>query len=311
VPPDTLGRPAVTTTTRCSFALHLSLRLTIRVLPFFLTKQNAMLVRVVGAAAAGPAPAVMAVTAIIASRAARAPVRRRGNLIGFIVSTAPNGVGGRSWSHVGVVHASRADVRGNVYRQMKAIPAPPPQKRRFPRPPLLAVIAAVIAVAIAIVVVVLVLNGDDTKSTSSTSTRAEPVKADADALRKVAGAIGHPVYWAPGEAAATYEMTQTPDGRLYIRYLPDNVQIGDPRPNFLTIGTYPQKDAFASVQEGAKRAGAIKKALPGGGLSVAQADRPTSVFFAFPESTVLVEVYDPTAKRAETLVTSGAIRPIG
>jgi hypothetical protein len=213
------------------------------------------------------------------------------------------------WSHSETAYAQRADARGNVYRPMKAIPAPPPQKKRFSRPRLLAAIAAVIAIAI--VLVVLALNGDDSKSTPSTSTRAEPVKADADALRKVAGVIGHPVYWAPGEQAATYEMTQTPDGRLYIRYLPDSVQIGDPRPNFLTIGTYPQKDAFASVQKGAKLAGAIKKELPGGGLSVAQADRPNSVFFAFPESTVLVEVYDPTAKRAETLVTSGAIRPIG
>ena len=192
---------------------------------------------------------------------------------------------------------------------MKAIPAPPPRKKQFRSRPLLAAIAAVVAVSI--VVVVLVLRGGDTERTPSTATRAEPVKADADALREVAGAIGHPVYWAPGEQAATYEMTQTPDGRLYIRYLPDSVQIGDPRPDFLTIGTYPQKDAFASVQEGATRAGAITRELPGGGLSVAQADRPNSVFFAFPEFRVLVEVYDPTAGRAETFVTSGAIRPIG
>jgi hypothetical protein len=99
VPPDTVGVPADTTTTRRSFALHLSLMLTIRVLPSFLAKQNAMVVRVVGAAAAGPAPAVMADAAMIASRAARAPLRRvvrRGNEIGFMVSAAPNGVGGRS-----------------------------------------------------------------------------------------------------------------------------------------------------------------------------------------------------------------------
>ena len=173
----------------------------------------------------------------------------------------------------------------------------------------LASIAAVVAIAI-VVAIVLVVRSSDTTSTPSNGSRAEPVKADADALRKVAGVIGHPVYWAPAEKAAAYELTQTPDGRLYIRYLPDNVQVGDPRPNFLTIGTYPQKDAFASVQQGAKREGAITKNLPGGGLSVAQGDRPNSVFFAFPESTVLVEVYDPTAKRAETLVTSGAILPI-
>jgi hypothetical protein len=166
-------------------------------------------------------------------------------------------------------------------------------------------------VAIAVVAVVLVTRGDNTTSAKTTGARAQPVKASADSLLTVAAAVRHPVYWAPGEQASTYELTQTPDGRIYIRYLPENVQIGDPRPNFLTIGTYPEKGAFASVQQGAKRQGAITKDLPGGGLSVSQSDRPTSVFFAYPESTVLVEVYDPTANRAATLVASGAIRPLG
>ncbi len=167
---------------------------------------------------------------------------------------------------------------------------------------------------IVVVVIVVATRGDDGNQTgtpTTSGTRAEPVKANADALRKVAAAVGHPVYWAPGETTATYELTQTPDGRLYIRYLPADVQIGDPRPNFLTVGTYPQDDPLASVQQGAKRKGAVTKDLAGGGISVSQSDRPTSVFFAYPESKVLVEVYDPTANRAATLVASGAILPIG
>jgi hypothetical protein len=170
-------------------------------------------------------------------------------------------------------------------------------------------IAAVVAIAI-VAIVLATRGGDSNAESGATPTRAEPIKADAAALAKVAAAVGHPVYWAPAEKTAAYELTQTPDGRLFIRYLPEGVQIGDPRPNFLTIGTYPQDGPFAAVQEGAKRKGAVTKELPGGGLSVAQGDRPNSVFFAFPESKVLVEVYDPTAGRAETLVTSGAIRPI-
>lgn len=192
---------------------------------------------------------------------------------------------------------------------MKAVPAPPKSRSRIPRRSALIGIA-LLAAAIA-VIAVLVTRDDEKKPPAPAAARAEPVKADVDALRKVAGLVGHPVYWAPAEKPASYELTQTPDGRLYIRYLTQEVEIGDPRPNFLTVGTYPQKDAFKSVQEGAKREGAITKELPGGGLSVAQADRPNSVFFAYPESTVLVEVYDPAPKRAEALITSGAIRPIG
>ncbi len=199
---------------------------------------------------------------------------------------------------------------------MKAVPRPPSRRPRVSRPVVIAAFVALIAIAV--VVLVLVTSGDDANTTSSpttstpaTATRAEPVKANADALRKVAAAIGHPVYWAPGEATSTYELTQTTDGRLFIRYLPEDVQIGDPRPNFLTIGTYPQENPLASVQQGGKRKGAVTKDLAGGGLSVSQSDRPTSVFFAYPESKVLVEVYDPTANRAATLVASGAILPIG
>ena len=194
---------------------------------------------------------------------------------------------------------------------MKAVPRPLHRRPRFSRPVVVGAIVALLVIAIA--VIVLVTRGDDGATTPPppTGTRAEPVKANADALRTVAAAVGHPVYWAPGEKTATYELTKTPDGRLFIRYLPADVQIGDPRPNFLTIGTYPQENPLASVQQGAKRKGAVTKELPGGGLSVSQSDRPTSVFFAYPESKVLIEVYDPTANRAATLVSSGAILPIG
>lgn len=182
---------------------------------------------------------------------------------------------------------------------------------RLSRPVVVGTIVSLLAIVIG--VIALVTRGDDANTTSppTAGARAEPVKANADALRTVAAAVGHPVYWAPGETTATYELTQTPDGRLFIRYLPEDVQIGDPRPNFLTIGTYPQSNPLASVQQGAKRKGAVTKNLPGGGLSVSQSDRPTSVFFAYPESKVLIEVYDPTANRAATLVSSGAILPIG
>ena len=152
--------------------------------------------------------------------------------------------------------------------------------------------------------------GDTPANPTATGTRAQPVKASADALRKVASVVGHPVFWVTGQTPATYELTQTARGQIYIRYLPKDVALGDPRPNFLTVGTYPQSNAFAAVQRGAKQAGAIVAHLPDGGVMVSQKAKPTSVFFATPTSSVLVEVFDPTAGRAATLVTSGAVEPI-
>lgn len=168
------------------------------------------------------------------------------------------------------------------------------------------------ALAVATLAGVAACGGDDNATTTPTEqgSRAAPVKASADALKKVAQNVGHPVYWVAGTTPETYELTQTSNRRIYIRYLPKDVELGDPRPNFLTVGTYPQDKAFETVQAGSKRAGAAVARLPNGGLAVSQKERPTSVFFSYPDSPVLVEVYDPTAGEAARLVSSGAVQPI-
>jgi hypothetical protein len=50
--------------------------------------------------------------------------------------------------------------------------------------------------------------------------------------------------------------------------------------------------------------------LPGGGLAVASAQRPQSVYFASPGSKVLVEVYDPSAPIARQLVVNKQVVPV-
>lgn len=167
-----------------------------------------------------------------------------------------------------------------------------------------------IPVLIAATALIAGCGGGTSTNPATTGTRAEPVKASVDALRKVASVVDHPVYWATGQTPATYELTQTADGRIYIRYLPEGVALGDPRPSFLTVGTYPQAGAFAALRRASTRPGAFVAKLPGGGLMVSQKATPNSVFFATPKSPVLVEVFDPTANRAATLITSGAVRPI-
>jgi hypothetical protein len=170
--------------------------------------------------------------------------------------------------------------------------------------------SGVLPALIAAVALVGGCGGDTSADPTTTGTRAAPVKASADALRKVASVVDHPVYWVAGQTPATYELTQTADGRIYIRYLPKGVALGDSRPNFLTVGTYPQTDAFAAVRKASTQPSAFVADLPGGGLMVSQKATPTSVFFATPMSRVLVEVFDPTANRAANLITSGAVQPI-
>ena len=185
-------------------------------------------------------------------------------------------------------------------------------------------IGAVVALAVAIAFVVwLVVRGhDDSSSTAKTSTShtkptrttppsRETVKAASPAsLRALARASGHPIYWAGPQAKVKYELTQVTDGRIYIRYLPKSVRIGDRRAAYLIVATYPVKDAYKAVRTAAKESGAVTFRTPRSGLAVYNQSAPTNVYLAYPGSKYQIEVFDPNPSRARQLVRSGTIRPI-
>jgi hypothetical protein len=129
-------------------------------------------------------------------------------------------------------------------------------------------------------------------------------------LDALAATLGHPLYWAGTSPGMRYELTQAARGNIFIRYLPAGVKVGDRRPSFLTIGTYPERGAFAQIRAAGKRPGAVTMNLPGAGLAVYDRARPTSVYFAYPGAGVQVEVYDPSARNASRLVLGGQVVPI-
>ena len=186
-------------------------------------------------------------------------------------------------------------------------------------------IGAVLALAIAIgfVVWLLVRNDDDnspktvTTTAVTTGTRTVPgarsllVAATPQRLAALAKAARHPIYWAGRKPNTTYELTETRDGRIYVRYLPRGVKIGDRRAAYLIVATYPVKNAYKAVQTAAKENGATTFRVKGGGLAVYNSSAATNVYFAYPGSQFQVEVFDPKPNRARRLVASGAIRPVG
>lgn len=171
-------------------------------------------------------------------------------------------------------------------------------------------IGAVLAAALAIAFVVWLVVGrdgdDDTSATEATNARAV-TRAD---LLALAGTLEHPVYWAGRLADHTYELTRTASGRVYVRYLPEGVEVGDRRPRYLTVGTYPQADAYRAVREAAKRPETVSRRASGGALIVYDRRRPQSVYFTFPGARFQVEVFDPDAERARDLTYSGRIEPV-
>jgi hypothetical protein len=167
-------------------------------------------------------------------------------------------------------------------------------------------IGALIALGLAIFFVGwLIFGGDDNRSRPA----GEASSASEEELREFAATASHPVYWAGPRSGQTYELTKTSDGRVYVRYLPEGVEIGDPRPHFLTVGTYPRANAFEELKRAARAEGAFSRELPQGGLAVLNRGS-ASVYFGYPDARYQVEVFAPTPGSARNLVLAGQVVPV-
>jgi hypothetical protein len=128
-------------------------------------------------------------------------------------------------------------------------------------------------------------------------------------LERFAATLDYPVYWAGPKPGFSYELTAG-RGRVWVRYLPAGVKAGDPRPNFLVVGTYKQPNSFAGLRRAAKQPDAESERISDGGLLVFNSARPTSVYFSYPGVKYQVEVYEPSAEAARALVTAGKATPV-
>jgi hypothetical protein len=135
----------------------------------------------------------------------------------------------------------------------------------------------------------------------------QPVAVSEAQLKEVARAQDTPVYWAGARSGTTYEVTRIARGGIYIRYLTGDARPGDPRPRFLTIGTYPQPNAYAVVDAAGRRPGYITRTTRSGALVVYGRRRDQSVYFTFPNAAFQVEVFGPTPRQALSLVLGGEI----
>jgi len=185
-------------------------------------------------------------------------------------------------------------------------PIPPWARRQEVR------VGAVIAVAIAIGLVVwlVAINGGGSSKAKSSASIA-PTAANPDRLRSLAKDVGHPVYWAGPAGNTTYELTKTPSGNIYLRYLPQGTSIGSQNANFTIVGTYPVKNAYNVLNELARKSGEDSFPAPRGGFAVFSRSSPSHIYLAYPdEKDVQIEVFDPSPKRARSLISSGRVAPV-
>lgn len=137
-----------------------------------------------------------------------------------------------------------------------------------------------------------------------------PVATSQLELAGLAGDMGQAIYWAGPMPGTSLEATLTSHRSVFVRYLTPDAGIGDPSSSFLTVGTYPDPNAFSHLRSYARHTDAATTRVGGGGLAVVVPDASNSVFFAYPGDPVQVEVYDPSAERALSLVKSGVVAPI-
>jgi hypothetical protein len=167
--------------------------------------------------------------------------------------------------------------------------------------------ALALAIVAGVVVWLIVKGRDDANKPVGPTSTASAVTLST--LRALPGEVGHEVYWTGPDPSYKYELTQV-DTNIYIRYLPPGVGAGDPRPNFLTIGTYPTARPYGVLSRQGRQRGSHLRRAAGGGIAVWSDSRPQSVYLAFPRSNLRIEVYATSAARALRLAVTGAVKPI-
>ena len=176
-------------------------------------------------------------------------------------------------------------------------------------------LGAVVALAVAAGVVTWLLVGRDKSSgTASTPTTVTtpgagigPVGVSPAGLGTMVNTIHQPVYWAGARPGNTYEFTQTSAGKVYVRYLPAGVKVGDKRADFLIVATYPFANAYAALK---KVAAGREIALQGGGIAFVDPGYPKSVHIAYPKVPYQVEVFDPSPAQSLQVALSGTVAPV-
>jgi hypothetical protein len=168
------------------------------------------------------------------------------------------------------------------------------------------VIRLAAAVAAALGLALLAGCGSSDSSTSQTTNPGAPVIVSPDSLRQTAS-NAVPIYWAGEQDETELELSRPDKERIYVRYLTDDAKAGDKRAEFLTVGTYAQPNAVASLRRQARRAGGTIARAPGNATVYYDRNNPRSVYLAHPGAPVEVEVFDPSFKRALQLVESGQI----
>lgn len=165
-----------------------------------------------------------------------------------------------------------------------------------------------------VVIVILIVNltgGSDSSSGEESSSGNAVALSESELISHVSE-LGHPAYWVgarPG--TAHYELTSTPEGRTYIRYLTGDAKAGDPNPDFVTVGTYPVPDAQKALLTAKKSSSGMTLAKHNGYETLSGGQAPSAYVVFDNEPNLQIEIFAPNPGEAADLAGSGALTPLG
>lgn len=168
-----------------------------------------------------------------------------------------------------------------------------------------------LAVLVALIAWLATRGGDESSTEPAPATAAAPRIVTEAELREAAAELGQPVFWAGPMAGRELELRELGEGRgVQVVYLPEGTPVGQDLSASLTIGSYPLPDPGKAVEGYAGRPGSKTIEGAGGREVVTSEQAPGSAYFAAPDNSVQVEVYDPSSRRALTLAVSGQVKPV-
>jgi hypothetical protein len=166
----------------------------------------------------------------------------------------------------------------------------------------------VIAIVIGAVLWLVLREGSSSSSASPVPKGSKALPISVKGLKTIA-ALGIRIYWVGERPGLTYELTKTADNRIFIRYLPGDVPVGSDQ-EYLTIATYPVKNAFGVTGKLAGKSGSVRIGIGKGGVAFYSRDTPTNVFLAHRGSDYQIEVYDPSPAQAQRIVLSDQVSAV-
>ena len=113
------------------------------------------------------------------------------------------------------------------------------------------VLGTLIAALVAVIVIALLAGSNDDKVSL---TPGEPQIVSASQLEGFADGADHAVYWVGEIDDTEFELTETDNGRVFVRYVPSGTAAGTGG-EYLTVASYPLEDAPAALEKIARRQG--------------------------------------------------------